>query len=55
MNRFTIAGMQPDERLSRTLPSISRFSITGNESRPDWVFCLLQPVSDGSMKKQIHR
>jgi hypothetical protein len=50
MNRLTIAGMKPNEMLSRTLPSILRFSITGKGNRPDSGSRLLPLLNDGSMK-----
>jgi len=49
-NRSTIAGMQPDKRLYRTLQNTSRFSIIGKEGRPDSGSCLPPPFNDGSMK-----
>lgn len=51
MNRTAIADMQPDKRRYRTLPSTSRFSITGKENRPGCSFCLPLLLNDGSMKK----
>ena len=49
-NRSTIAGMQPDKRLYRTLQGTSRFSITDKENRPDSGSCLPRLLNDGSMK-----
>jgi hypothetical protein len=50
MNRSTIAGMQPDKRLYRTLQSTLRFSITGKGNRPGSGSCLPQLLNGGSMK-----
>ena len=50
MSRFTIAGMQRDRRLYRTLQSTSRFSIIDREGRPDSVICLPLLMNDVSMK-----
>ena len=50
MNGSTIVGMQPEERLSRTLPSTSKFSIIGKGNRPGSGSCLPRLMNDGSMK-----
>ena len=49
-NRSTIAGMQPDKRLYRTLQGTLRFSITGKEGRPDSGSDLPPLLNDGSTK-----